>query len=183
VLDEVFGSMPIEAALSDVIVPYLRALELGAIRTAATVARIQFATSVIESQLLTMAGGWDAGGEPTLVLACPGWPRHPCEALAFGLVLQHRGWRIISADVDPSLEAAVHATERADADVLALVVRDPSVLADAPTPLAALDSRRLLLLTGAGANGDAAQHLHAQLLPEHPVLAAIELDRQLGRGD
>ncbi|HEY2258439.1 MAG TPA: hypothetical protein VGH45_01925 [Solirubrobacteraceae bacterium] len=175
VLDEIFGSLSTENALSQVVIPYLEGLESATVRTASSVAHIQFATSLLETRLLALASGWESGGDPTVVIAYPGDEQHTFAGLAFGLVLRGRGWRIVHLGTGTPVQAAADIAHAANAELVVLVARDPAILAAIRDPLARLVSHRRLALAGAGATAALARDVGAEVLSPDPVAAATEL--------
>jgi methylmalonyl-CoA mutase cobalamin-binding subunit len=181
VLDEIFASHNIDAALSDVVLPYLQSLNPGsAPPTASTLAHIQFSTSVLEGRLLALGRGWESGGRPAVVVAYPGDERHTFGGIAFCLALRDRGWRIIFLGTDTPAQSAQDTAKRTDAQVVVLAARQPTTFSELRLSSQRLDAQHRLVLAGDGATENAARDLGAELLPRHPILAAQELHHRLG---
>src|SRR5215212_4366665 len=69
-LDRVFGELGVEAALTDVLMPYLRELGDRWACAEVTAAEEHFASRLLQARLLGLARGWDAGTGPRALLAC-----------------------------------------------------------------------------------------------------------------
>jgi hypothetical protein len=177
-LDEAFASLNVDVALSEVVLPCVRAKSggLGSVWTTSTIAH----AGLLETCLLGLASGWDDGGSPTVVIASTRDDRYTFGGIAFGLALRDRGWRVVYLGPSTQPESAVGAAERADALALVLAAPDPSRVVLLSDPLGRLDPSRHLLLVGDGATMTAARRLHAEVLPPNPVLAAEQLHRRFG---
>lgn len=179
-LDEAFACMSIDAALSEIVLPYLQGIQAGPVRTASAIAQVEFSSSLLETRLLGLASGWDSGGSPTVVIAYLGHDRGILGAIAFGLALRDRGWRICYLGASASAALAAETAQAAGALVVALAAHDTADFTDAGAALRQLDAARHVVLTGPGATAAAARRLGADLLPRHPVAAARELHRRHG---
>jgi methylmalonyl-CoA mutase cobalamin-binding subunit len=181
-LDEAFASLSLDAALSEVVLPCLQALDLGSAWGASARAQIQFATGLLQTRLLALASGWESGGSPAVVVAYTGAEQHTLGGIVFCLALRDRGWRIAYMGTSPSARSAVELAEGTDALAVVLVARHQADLDGVARSVHGLSRRRHLVLAGDGATVAAARDLHAELLPHHPVLAARELHRRAGGG-
>jgi hypothetical protein len=178
-LDEIFASLSIDAALSEVVLPYVQTLQLG---TASEVARVQFASSLLAGRLLAVGDGWESGGAPTVVVAYPADDRHTLGGLAFCLALRDRGWRIVYLGTNVTAESAAEAARATGARAVVLAAREVMTFARFPGPLPPLGEQRRFMVAGDGATAAAARRLNADLLPGDPVPAARDLHRRLGPG-
>lgn len=173
VLDRLLASWGVATVISDVVVPYLVDLGERWQDGSATIAEEHFATSVIRGRLLGLARGWDGGGGPRVVLACPSGELHDLGLICFGIALRAHGWRItyLGADTPPStlVDAAAElsptlivlaATRSSRLRALARGARPTSV------PLA---------VAGTGATRGIADELGAILLDADPVTAAARV--------
>lgn len=178
VLDEAFASMTIDTALAAVVLPCVQTNgdQPGAVWSSATTNRV----ALLEFCLLGLAGRWDEGGNPTVVIASTGDERDTLGGIVFGLAVRDRGWRVVYLGSSTEPELAVSATETADALALVLAAPDPSRVVRFQDPLTRLGPSRHLLLAGDGATDAAARRLHADVLPPNPVLAAAQLHRRFG---
>lgn len=173
VFDALLARYTVGTVLSAVVVPYLGDLGDRWARGEATVAQEHFASNVIRGRLLGLARGWDAGGGPRAVLACPSGERHDLGLLAFGIALRGRGWRITYLGADTpweSLRESVSALAPA-AVVLAMTVdTDARAVGDGIG-----DATRMVAIGGRAASPALAERLGAELLDCDPVAAAARV--------
>jgi MerR family transcriptional regulator, light-induced transcriptional regulator len=177
-LDEIFASLTIDDALSEVVLPYLRSLEASRLPGPRAIAHIQFATGLLEARLRELGHGWESIGNQTAVVAYPGAERDTFDGLAFSLALHDRGWRIVFLGPHTPVDEALRAARRAEAEVIILASSDPATFADLQLSGWKPDPEHVLVLGGRGANPQAAKDLGGELLPRHPVVAAQELHRR-----
>src|SRR3954451_5859499 len=102
-LARLFGTYSIDAALSAVVLPYLRELGERWACGRTGIGHEHFATTVIHGRLLSLTRKWDAGHGPRAVLAAPAGEQHTLGLLCFGLALRARGWRISYLGADTPL--------------------------------------------------------------------------------
>ncbi len=93
-LDRLFHSLPLESALPQVILPFLRRIGERWATAEVSVAHEHFASNVVGGRLRGLARGWGDGVGPRSILACPPGESHELGMLCFGLLLRERGWRI-----------------------------------------------------------------------------------------
>ena len=111
VLDRLFAAATVDLVLFEVIVPFLHDLGDRWERGEASVAQEHFAASVIRGRMLGLARGWGLGVGPVALVACLAGEQHDLGALAFGLALRSRGWRISYFGADTPVETITHAAE------------------------------------------------------------------------
>ncbi len=111
VLDRLFATATVDLVLFEVVVPFLHELGDRWERGEASVAQEHFAVSVIRGRMLGLARGWGLGVGPLAVIACLAGEQHDLGALAFGLALRSRGWRISYFGADTPLETIEHAAD------------------------------------------------------------------------
>ena len=111
VLDRLFAAATVDLVLFEVVVPFLHDLGDRWERGDASVAQEHFAASVIRGRMLGLARGWGLGVGPLVVIACLAGEQHDLGALAFGLALRSRGWRISYFGADTPLETIEHAAD------------------------------------------------------------------------
>jgi DNA-binding transcriptional MerR regulator len=127
-LDQLFATATVDLVLSTVIVPFLHDLGDRWERGEASVAQEHFAGSVIRGRMLGLARGWGLGVGPVALLACLAGEQHDLGALAFGLALRSRGWRVSYFGADTPLETIKSAAELLDpALVVVAAVTDDRV--------------------------------------------------------
>jgi DNA-binding transcriptional MerR regulator len=111
VLDRLLATATVDLVLFEVIVPFLRDLGDRWERGEASVAQEHFAASVLRGRMLGLARGWGLGAGPLALIACLAGEQHDLGALAFGLALRSRGWRISYFGADTPLETIEHASD------------------------------------------------------------------------
>jgi DNA-binding transcriptional MerR regulator len=152
VLDAVLAGMTLDAALSGVVIPYLRELGRRWEGGEATVEEEHFASAVLRGRLLGLARDWGRGFGPAVLLACAPRELHDLGLIAFGLALRGRGWRIAYLGPDTpvrSLESAAGAFEPSFVVVSSVSAKRLNAHA---SELAKLARTRTLCLGGAGAS-------------------------------
>jgi len=105
VLDALFAETTLDAALSNVVVPYLRDLGERWANGEASVAEEHFASGVLRGRLLGLAREWGRGLGTRVLLACAPGEQHDFGLIAFGLALRTRGWRIGYLGADTPIES------------------------------------------------------------------------------
>jgi DNA-binding transcriptional MerR regulator len=108
-LDRLFGTVSVDAALREVVVPYLREVGERWQRGETSIAQEHFASNVIRGRLLALARGWGRGNGPLAILACAEDEQHDIPLLLFGLLLRTYGWRIAYLGADTPLPSLVQA--------------------------------------------------------------------------
>lgn len=163
-LDRLFRSFPLEAALPQVILPFLRRVGERWATAEITVAHEHFASNVVGGRLRGLARGWGDGVGPRAILASPPGENHDLGLLCFGLLLRERGWRITylgtatpPADIADALSALSPAVV-----VLSAVTAQPFL--DAGEQIRALRGHARVAIGGAGASEPVAEALDAELL-------------------
>src|SRR5690349_2433178 len=94
VLDTLFAGATLDAALSEVIVPYLHELGRRWEAGEASIAEEHFASGVLRGRLLGLARGWGRGLGPRVLLTCAPGEQHDLALIVFGLALRGRGWQV-----------------------------------------------------------------------------------------
>ena len=109
VLDRLLGSLSIDAALHEVVVPYLHAVGERWQSGEISIAQEHFASNVVRGRLMGLARGWGRGSGRLAVLACAEDEQHDIPLLLFGLLLRTYGWRIAYLGADTPLPSLVQA--------------------------------------------------------------------------
>ncbi len=151
VLDRLFSDLSVEAALRDVLMPYLQRLGERWVAGEISVAQEHFASGVVRGRLLGLARGWGRGVGPHALLACPPGEGHDIGLLMFGIVLHRGGWRVGYFGVDTPLEDLVSVARAAKPDLVVLAASDPAPLRRSAPAIARLGTETSLLLGGHGA--------------------------------
>src|SRR6476469_1226838 len=173
VLDRLLADMGATTVISEVIVPYLVDLGERWADGTATIAEEHFATSLIRGRLLGLARGWDGGGGPRALLACPTGELHDLGLICFGIALRGHGWRITYLGADTPQMTLVEAAAQLAPKIIVLAATRSSRLRalagemqSAAVPFA---------LAGQGATRRIADELGALLLNADPITAAAEV--------
>jgi DNA-binding transcriptional MerR regulator len=172
VLDQLFGSLTIEAVIRGVLIPYLHELGERWERGEVTVGQEHFASNLIRSRLAGMASGWGSGRGPWALLACPPGERHDIALLAFGLVLRRAGWRVTFLGADSPAGDIEHVAGILEPDLVMLSASDPARFEVIRSDLTRLAGERTVAIAGPGASADLAAAVGAEYVPDDPVTAA-----------
>jgi DNA-binding transcriptional MerR regulator len=174
-LDRLFGAYTVDAALSEVILPYMHELGERWASDEIGVGHEHFASNLIHGRLLSHARKWDDGHGPLALLACPSGELHTIGLLCFGLALRSRGWRITYLGADTPMATLFElAGSLRPARVVLASVRGDTYLA-AGDVLSELARQVPLALAGAGAAVPAVAELGADVLEHDPVTEAARL--------
>ncbi len=180
VLDRVLAVATVEAALSEVILPYLRDLGARWEREEVSVAQEHFASSVLRGRLLGLARGWGRGVGPVALLACLPGEEHELGLIAFGLALRAQGWRVAYFGSNTPLETIEGAAEHLEPQLIALsAVNSEPIRASLPH-LRELVRRYRVALGGAGAADLDADELGVLILPGDAVAEAERVTGLVG---
>jgi DNA-binding transcriptional MerR regulator len=178
VLDQLFGALTIEAAIRDVLVPYLHELGERWADGEVSVGQEHFASNLIRSRLAAIAPGWGGGHGPRALLACPPGELHDIALLSFGLVLRRAGWRVVLLGADSPLDDIERTAEVLGPDLVMLSASDPARFDTIRPGLSQLARHRHVALAGAGASAELARAVGAEFVTDDPVTAA---ERWAGR--
>jgi MerR family transcriptional regulator, light-induced transcriptional regulator len=171
-LDRTFAAVGVDAALRDVVIPYLHDLGERWAAKSVTVGQEHFASNVIQGRLRALARGWDQGIGPRAVLACPPGELHELGLISFGLSLRARGWRITYLGADTPVRSIDDnvSNGRPAITVLAAVARER--FSGSREALARVVRKSRVAIAGAGADDRLAKRLGAEHLDSGPVEAA-----------
>lgn len=139
-LDRVFGSLSLEFALSEVVIPFLRDLGDRWAIGEVSVAQEHFVANLVRGRLLGVAGDWGARGGPVAVLACMPGEHHDLGLVVLGILLSRRGWRVTFLGADTPFETLESGARTLDPVVVVLATLDQRVFTrhvEAITALAA----------------------------------------------
>lgn len=172
VLDDLFGGFSLDAALTEVLIPYLR--DLGARwRTGeVSVATEHFASNLVRGRLLALARGWGRGTGPLAMLAGPPGERHDIGLIMFGLLLRQHGWRISFLGADTPIDDLATAARSQDPALVVLASSERSKLRSHVDDIRALAALTPVALAGSGASITIAEDAGATYLEDDPVRAA-----------
>jgi methanogenic corrinoid protein MtbC1 len=155
--------------------PYLRDVGDRWARGEMTVAEEHFASRLLHGRLLGAARGWDEGGGPRALLACPPGEEHDLGLITFGIALRRRGWRITYLGASTPIGAIAELAATLDADAVVLSATTPVRFADVLDQLRELAAVAPLALGGAGAKPKVVADIGARRLDGDPVAGAAAL--------
>jgi MerR family transcriptional regulator, light-induced transcriptional regulator len=181
ILDRLLAVTTLEAALSEVVLPYLRELGERWERGAASVAQEHFASAVLRGRLLGIARGWGLGIGPAAVLAGLPGEQHDLGLIAFGLALRARGWRIVYLGPDTPFETVDDMSRRLRPGVVVLSAMSGERVQPVAEQLRGLATRQRLALAGPAAASGVLESDGVLMLGGDPVAAAT-LVATLARG-
>ena len=176
-LDRMLAGFSIETVLGDVVLPYLRELGERWARGEASVGQEHFASNVLRGRLLGLARGWDAGGGPRALLACPPGEQHDLALIAFGLGLRERGWRITYLGPDTPFDTLVETASSLEPDAVVLAGSTAARFEGGQAALRRLSGVAPVWVAGAGATAKLASAAGAQLLDVEPLAAVDRVAR------
>jgi DNA-binding transcriptional MerR regulator len=176
-LDRLFAAYTVETVLQEVILPYLHRLGERWTTGEVSVAQEHFASNLLKGRLLGLAQGWGQGRGPAAILACIPGEHHELGLLAFGVALRRRGWRITYLGTDSPIEAVADLSRSLAPTVVVLLSIRPQGFLDHAPEIEQLASQVPVMIAGAGATPEVAQHTQTQVLDQDPVSAAGIVDR------
>jgi DNA-binding transcriptional MerR regulator len=175
VLDRLFGSLSVDAALREVVVPYLHELGERWRRGEVSVAQEHFASNVIRGRLLGLARGWGRGSGPLALLACVEDEQHDIPLLAFGLLLRSYGWRIGYLGADTPMPSLVQAARELGPAAVVVSGTTQSVFAVHSAGLQEVALHAPLWVGGAASSEELARQAHGSYLGDDLFSAAERL--------
>ncbi|QBX54883.1 hypothetical protein EXE58_05000 [Nocardioides seonyuensis] len=172
-LADLLRDLPLQRAVSEVILPFLQ--EIGDRWESGTlsVAHEHFFTSLLTRRLTTLAtsSATRRVGAPVVILGCPPGERHEIALLCFGLLLGEQGCRVRYLGADTPVTAIVGAARTSAADAVVLAATRRTALTAHASALRKLGERHTVYVAGRGADHEVAHLVGAQLLPPDPVAA------------
>ena len=173
-------SLPLEAAVNEVLLPFLREVgeEWAAGRLA--VAQEHFASGLVRRRLAARTGTWGSGPGPRVLLSCVPGDTHDIALLAFGLLLARRGWRISYLGQDTPARDIVRTADVIHPDLVVLAVSRPEWLVAVGPDLDELPARHLVGFGGAGVDRERVAAMGAHALPGD-IVAAVGAAAELVR--
>ena len=174
-LDRLLATVSIEAALAEVVLPYLRDLGDRWSRGEASVAQEHFASNLIRGRLLGLARDWSRGAGSAVVLACPPGEEHDLGLIVFGLAAARRGCRIIFLGADTPIDTIADAVAATHSATLVLATSRVDPLRTHRGELRELASHVRVLVCGTGASADDVAAMGGEVLAGGPLEAAIAI--------
>lgn len=169
-------SLGVEAAIVEVVLPFLRRVGERWAAGDLTVAHEHLASHVIRRHLGSLAPDLPSSGRRVAVVGCPETERHDIGALALAVVLARRGWSVRFLGGDTPLADVTTVVVGVDAHVVVLAATLPEVFLAGTADIAGLARRTTVALGGRGATTEIARATGALLLPPDPVQAAATID-------
>jgi DNA-binding transcriptional MerR regulator len=174
-LDRLMGTVSLQSALSDVILPFLRMVGERWATGQATVAHEHFTSNVIGGRLQSIASGWGNGIGSLALLACPPEERHELGLLCFGLALREQGWRIAYLGGDTPLPSIAQSIRELSPTIVVLSATTPERFHQSGQEIGALTRLGRVAIGGAGATDAVAGTLGVELLAPDVITAASSL--------
>ena len=168
-LDRMFAAVGVDAALRDVVIPYLHELGERWATEQATVGQEHFASNVIQGRLRALARGWDQGIGPRAVLACPPGELHEIGLICFGLSLRTRGWRITYLGADTPVQSIESNLSDGPPAVTVVAAVSGERFRASSAGLGRVARKTPIAIAGAGADAATAKRLGARYLDSDPV--------------
>lgn len=103
-LDRLFGTVSVDYAITQVLIPYLHELGERWAAGTASVAQEHFASQLVRGRLLGVAAEWGVGNPESVVLACLPGEAHDLGLVMFGLLLVRRGWHVTFLGADTPMD-------------------------------------------------------------------------------
>jgi MerR family transcriptional regulator, light-induced transcriptional regulator len=175
ILDRLLAVATVDTLLSEVVLPYLRALGERWERGDASVAQEHFASSVLRGRLLGLARGWGLGLGPAAVLACLPGEQHDLGLIAFGLALRSRGWRIVYLGTDAPIETVEEVSRQLEPSLVVLVAVSSERVQPVLAQLRALAGHHRLALGGGAAENGALEASGVLELTGDPIAEAARV--------
>jgi MerR family transcriptional regulator, light-induced transcriptional regulator len=174
-LDRLLAGATLDAALSDVLLPYLHDLGERWSRGEASVAQEHFASEVVRGRLLGLARGWGRGVGPVALLACVPGEQHELGLIAFGLSLRSHGWRVAYLGSDTPLETLDLAAQSLEPALVVLSAATEDGVRRIAPELRELATRYPVAIGGPGARAFETAELGVLELLGDPVAEAARI--------
>ena len=168
-MDRMFAAVGVDAALRDVVIPYLHELGERWAAEQATVGQEHFASNVIQGRLRALARGWDQGIGPRAVLACPPGELHEIGLICFGLSLRTRGWRITYLGADTPVQSIENNLSDGPPAVTVVAAVNTERFRAVERRAGPRGAEDPVAIAGAGADASMAKRLGARILDSDPV--------------
>lgn len=171
-LNRVFAEMPVEDALSTVLLPYLHGVGERWEKGTIGVGQEHFASNVIRTRLSTMLQQEARAEGPLVVLACLPKEHHEFGLMAAALTFARLGWRICYLGTSTPIAELVRACSRLQPDAVVLSAHRPTAYGAHATMLRRLSARTPVYIGSRGASPSLGELCHAVHLDVDPVAAA-----------
>ncbi len=177
-IDRVLRTVSVEAAIRDVLLPFMFEVGRGWVEGDYDIADEHFATEIVRSRLAALTVGGAPRTGPLVMLACPPGEAHDLALKAFEVVLQRSGWRTRYLGSHTPTRALLSAAEAIEPDLVVLAATRRAAFQLEDDALTALRTRWPLAVAGAGADAELAAAWGATHLVGDPVAGAQQLVSQ-----
>lgn len=171
-LRRVFAEMPVEDALSTVLLPYLRGVGERWEKGTIGVGQEHFASNVIRSRLSTMLQQEARAEGPLVVLACLPKEHHEFGLMAAALTLSRLGWRTCYLGANTPIAELVRVCGRLQPEAVLLSAHRQTAFAAHAPVLRHLAATTPVYIGARGATPSLGELCHAVHLDSDPVVAA-----------
>jgi DNA-binding transcriptional MerR regulator len=171
-LNDLFRAFTVEAVLRDAIFPFLNMIGDAWAEGVATAGQEHFASTLIESRLMSLARGWGTGTGTRALLACPAGENHTLGLVGFGIALARRGWRITFLGESTPASSIEHAARQTRPALVMLAASQIGPFEGSVEELKPLAAARRTAMAGAGASASLARRIGAEYVATDPVTAA-----------
>ncbi|HYJ66046.1 MAG TPA: MerR family transcriptional regulator [Nocardioidaceae bacterium] len=137
-LDRLFGTVSVEFAITEVLIPYLHDLGERWADGSVTVAQEHFASNLIRGRVLGLARDWGAGGSGSAVLACPPGEAHDLGLILFGILIARRGWRVTFLGADTPFDTLGASVRSLRPSLVVVATRDADLFGRHAAAIAAI---------------------------------------------
>ena len=137
-LDRLLGTVSVEFAITDVLIPYLHDLGERWASGDVSVAQEHFASNLIRGRVLGLARDWGGGGSSSAVLACPPGEAHDLGLILFGILIARRGWRVTFLGADTPFDTLESSVRSLRPSLVVLATRDATLFRRHVTAIAAI---------------------------------------------
>ncbi len=174
-IDRVLRTVSVEAAIRDVLMPFMQEVGRGWSTGDYHVADEHFATEIVRSRLCALTIGGAPRSGPLVLLACPPGEAHDLALKAFEVVLQRSGWRTRFLGTQTPTRALLAAAEIVGPDLVVLAATRRASFRIDDAAMTQLRTRWPLAVAGAGADAALAAEWGATHLAGDPVAGAQQL--------
>jgi DNA-binding transcriptional MerR regulator len=172
-LDQLLGSLSLEAFLRTVVLPLLREIGEGWERGEITIAQEHFASNLIRGRLMALGRGWGRGSGRHALLAAPPGEQHDLGLVVLALMLRDYGWRVTFLGADAPVSTITDPARRVAPEVVVLALLKPLELERGEVRELARGPR--VVISGAGASVELADALGIEHFDGGPIEAARHL--------
>ncbi len=175
VLDAGLAACGLELVLRDVIFPTLTQVGLRWEQGTLEIGHEHFASHLIRGRLLSLARLWNRGAGPLGLLACGPGEKHDISLIAFGLLLNSHGWRILFLGAETPIATIIQTVQTTSPELAVLASFNPAPLKTQSSELRRLAKIAPLVLAGPGASDAFCAQLGARRMNGDLIAAARDI--------